>query len=321
MKKTILLILTVLLAFTLTACKDDEEDIEDLVFVTIYPMEYLVEEIAGDTVTVKRIPGSTTHGDYVDWTTKEIIEIRGADLLFYINSGVDDFIPDKAETFEDGDVELIDMSKVIEYNQVCYSHSHDEDEEESEEHTEEACDNNALSDDPHFWLDPVRMLEAAEYVRDTLILTYPENTEVIQNNYTALEAALTQLNLDFETMATEAEKPLITTVMLFTYWHERYDLDIDSITSSAHSSELIPGDIIDFVNLAIEENIDYILFEKNANSPAGDQLLQELQNDNPEVSALYLHGCGNLTMDEIEDGETYLSLMYENLEVLKTATK
>jgi zinc transport system substrate-binding protein len=113
----------------------------------------------------------------------------------------------------------------------------------------------------------------------------------------------------------------MTTGTLFTYWHERYDIEILSISTDVHSTEIIPSDIIDYVHHAEEDGIMYILFEKNANSPAGEQVLKELQESVPDASALELHGLGNITPDEFDAGSTYLSIMYENLEVLKQATK
>lgn len=324
MKKTILVLLLAVITLTLSACKDDTPSNEDVVYVTVYPMEYLITQIAGDTVEVRRVPGSTTHSDSIDWSAKEIIDMINADLLFYVNAGVDTYIPNNADTtFEDSNVELVDVSKTVDYNEVCYTHTHDHEEEEddhSEEESEE-CDPNQLSEDAHFWLDPVRMLEAAELVRDKLVVTYPENSELYNTNFIVLSAALEKLDEDFQAMASEATKPIITTSMLFTYWHERYELEILSLSTSAHSTEDIPGNIIEFVEEAEFHNIQYILFETNSNSPAGEQLLEALRETNENADKLYLHGLGNISTEERESGKSYMSIMYQNLEVLNSATK
>ena len=321
MKKILLLILAIMVVMTLSACKQDDE-IDEIVYVTVYPMQYLVEQIAGDTVLVKRVPGSTVHSDSIDWTGKEMIDMVSADLLFYVNAGVDTYIENSIDSvFSDGTVTLVDVSQNITYNKVCTM----------PEHTHLlpdvnpilACDENAQQDDPHFWLDPVRMLQAAELVRDKLIVAYPENSVLYENNFTEISALLEKLHEDYQLMADEATKPIITSVMLFPYWHARYNLEIMSIVIDAHShsSETIPGDIIVFVTAAQEHNIHEILFQKNTNSPAGTAVLLELQKVDDEAIALYLHGLGNLTAEEIEDGSTYISIMYDNLDVLIEATK
>lgn len=322
MKKLFLLITTIAIVVTLSACNKSLCDGEHCVYVTVYPMQYLVEEIGGNNIQVVRVPGSQVHSESIDWSAKEIIDMKNADILFYINGGVDTYIPENANTtFEDSNVLLIDMSEGITYNEVCFSHEHDHSEHEEEEaHTEE-CDENSLSEDPHFWLDPVRMLTAATIVRNELILEFPQFTNQIEENYDALVLKLTDLDTAFQAMADAATKPVITTVMLFSYWHVRYDIEILSITTSAHSSESSASDIIYFSDEAEIHDIHYILFEKNTNSPAGDGVLEELLKNDPTAQGAYLHGLGNLTNDEIDDGLDYMTIMYENLSVLIEATK
>lgn len=320
MKKFTLLLLAILVTLTLSACNREDNDDDNVIYVTLYPMEFLITEIAGEHVTVKYVPGGTSHADSFDPGAQDMIGMLESDLLFYIHGGADDYIHLNADLFDEGDVELVDMSQHVTYNMVCYEHSHDEEDHTDTENVTETCD-TGLQEDPHFWLDPVLMADAALFVKDKLIATYPEQEEIFNNNYSVLSASLEKLHEDFEEMALAATKPIITTVMLFTYWHERYGLEIMPITSDAHSTESNPGDLIELLNHAIEDDIMYILFEENANSPAGSQLLSDLQAQVSEADALYLHGLGKLTEEEIDAGATYLTIMRNNLEVLKTATK
>jgi len=317
MKKLFLMIGLFTLILSLSACSKGTTDNAPVVYITVYPMAFLVEEIAGDTVTVKQVPGVVSHSDSVDWSAKEIIDMINADLLIYIHAGADNYIPNNAETFADGNVELIDMSQHVQYNVVCYTHTL----EDGTDTSVDNCDSNMLNEDPHFWLDPVRMAEAAAFLKDKLIATYPENEELYNNNYTVLSSSLEKLDQDFQEMADAATKPIITTVMLFTYFSDRYGIEIQSLTIDAHSTESNPTDLIDILNMAIANDIHYILFEKNANSPAGDQMLTDLQDTYSDASALYLHGLGQITDQEKANGSTYLSIMYDNLTALDTATK
>lgn len=323
MKKTIILLLIAVLTLSLSACNDTDTAAEDVIYVTVYPMEYLVTQIAGDTVEVRHVPGSNTHSTSIDWTGKEIIDMMEADLIFYVNAGLDTYIPNNADTiFKDANVELVDISSTVTYNQVCYSHTHDhEEEEDPEEVISEECDPNALSEDPHFWLDPVRMLEAAKLVHDKLVVTYPENIELFNMNFTVLNAALEKLHEDYQVMADEATKPIITTSMLFMYWNNRYDIDIISLSMSAHTPQDVQGDKILFLEEALLHEIQYVLFETNSNSPDGDQLIELLRDESVDASRLYIHGLGNISVEERDFGKTYMSIMYQNLEVLKSATK
>lgn len=326
MKKGILFALAFLTLFTLAGCKNDTPDEENVIYTTVYPMQYLLEQVGGSTVTVRRVPGSTmhSHDDTIAFSAKDQIDMINADLLFYIDGGVDTYIPNIEDTvFKDGPVELINVSDYVTYAEVCYSHdhTHEEDDHTEDPQMDETCDANSLSEDPHFWLDPSRMLIALEMVKEKLILTYPDNSELYTNNYTVLKASLEKLHQDYEEMAIEVTKPIITTTLLFNYFHEAYDIEILSLTTSVHTSEVDPGSIIEIVEEAILHDIHYIIFEKNTNFPAGDEVLSQLLEQDETAQKAEMHGLGNLTQDEIDAGANYISIMYENLTVLEEATK
>lgn len=325
MKKIYGLVFALLLMFTLASCGGDTPEEINVIYTTVYPMQYLLEEIGGDTVTVKRVPGSTmhSHDDTIAFSAKDQIDMINADLLFYIDGGVDSYIPNIEETvFKDGPVELVNVSEYVSYADVCYSHDqHDHSDEEAAQEVEETCEGNSLSEDPHFWLDANRMLDALELVKDKLIVTYPDNSELYTNNYTVLRAAIEKLNQDYQAMAEEAVKPIITTTLLFNYFHEAYDVEILSLTTSVHTSEVDPGSIIELVAEALVHEIHYIIFEKNTNFPAGEEVLVQLLEQDETAQKEEIHGLGNLTQDEIDTGANYISIMYENLRVLEEATK
>ena len=324
MKKTLGVILALVLVFTLAGCGNNNPGDENVIYTTVYPMQYLVEEIGGDTVTVKRVPGSTmhSHDDTIAFSAKDQIDMINADLLFYVDGGVDTYIPNIEDTvFTDSPVELVNVSKFVSYAEVCYSHDHTHEEEGVADNGNETCDANSLYEDPHFWLDPNRMLVALELVKDKLIVTYPENSELYTNNYTVLKASLEKLEQDYQAVADEVVKPIITTTLLFNYFHEAYDIEILSLTTSVHTSEVDPGSIIDIVNEAVLHDIHYIIFEKNSNFPAGEEVLTQLLEVDQTAQKAELHGLGNLTQDEITNGSSYISIMYENLTVLDESTK
>ncbi len=320
MRKIALFVATFFIVMILSACNKSLCDSESCVFVTVYPMQYLVEEIAGNYVDVARVPGSRVHSESIDWSAKEIIEMKNADILFYIDGGVDTYIPEKEESiFQDSNVKLVNIADYVTYNEVCFSRDliHNDVNPQSIS----TCDENSLSEDPHFWLDPIRMLLAAEIVKDELILMFPEHESVFIENYDSLKIELEDLDDAYKLMALEANKPIVTTIMLFTYWNVRYDIEILPITTSTHSSESSASDIIFFAEEAALHNIHYILFEKNTNSPAGQGVLDELRKVDESATSAYIHGLGNLTTEELDSGLDYLSIMYENLEILKEATK
>lgn len=329
MKKILTIMMLGMIVFSLSGCKPVDDEDTNVVYTTVYPLQYIINGIAGDTVEVKRVPGSTNsgHNDELHWTGKEIIDMLKSDLLIYVDGGYDNYIANSIDSvFNDGDVKLFNLSENIMYNEVCYSHEHNHDDED-EEHDEplvdpiSMCEENMLSDDPHFWLDPGKMADAAEVIKDQLIEAFPENTELYESNYVALKALLDTLDEDFNTLLSVATKPIITTNMLFNYWHSSYELEIISLSADAHNSEVVPSEVIEFVHEAVEHEIHYILYEANTNSPTGDLVLEQLLLEDATATSAELHSLANLTTEQEENGVTYLTLMYENLSILEEALK
>ncbi len=322
MKKVVTVLMLLLVTLTLTGCNRNNEDEKPVIYATTYPVMYLIEMIAENTVYIERVPGSNVHSDAYDWSAKEIISMQNASFIFYVGANTDNYIPSNKENiFDDGDVTLIHIADYVDYASVCYETTHVHGDEEHLDDIVDTCNSAQLSPDPHFWLDPERMLVAAGMVRDLLVQEFPDFASQYNYNYADLQLELETLNEAYILMSEQATKPIITTNMLFNYWNEAFDIEILSLTADAHNDNTIPGDIIGFVNEAVTHDIGCILFETNANSPSGEAVLTGLQSVNPDAARRYIHGLGSLTKEELFDREDYLTLMYKNLEVLNEATK
>ena len=341
MKKIFTMLLLLTITLTLSGCKQTPEEDSNLVYTTVYPIEFLVKEIAGNFVDVERVPGSTNagHSEELHWTGKEIIDMLNADLLFFVDAGLDTYIHNSESVFEDGDVELVNISEEIILHEVCYSHSHDhedhEDEHEEDEHDHEdeedhedplvdelaMCEENMKSDDPHFWFSPQKMLDVARVVKTKLVEKFPEHASIFEDNFSNLEDDLEELDAGFTMMANEATKPIITSSMLFNYWHSTYEIEVISLSEDAHNSEVVPSEVIHFVEEAVYHDIHYIFTEAYVNSPTADLVLEQLLLEDPTAQIAELYNPVNLSVMNINNEENYLTLMEKNLELLKNATK
>ncbi|MFW5913600.1 MAG: metal ABC transporter solute-binding protein, Zn/Mn family [Bacillota bacterium] len=318
MKKITLLLTTLLLALTLAGCNQDEDDGQNVVYTTTYPLYYLLEEIGEDVIDVKYVPGSQVHGESHDWSQKEIIDMQDADYLFYVGAGFDTYITANVDSvFKDQNVELVKMEDHIDIIEVELAHHH---EEEDEDHDNDNGYTEVIPD-AHFWLDVSRMQEAAELVFEQLVIMYPEEDTRLENNYVHVDKLLEKLHHDFIDALTNKDKPIVTNVKLFSYFEDAYDLDLNplNLNAHAHEDETVPNDLETFVNFVIDNDLNYILFEKNATSPAGDTLVSEVNKTEHTVEKLYVHPIGNITTEELNENQTYITLMYDNLESLENA--
>jgi len=316
--KTMILI-TLFTAFLgLAACEDTANE-DNVIYTTTYPLMFLLDAIGEDVVTAKYVPGSQVHGESHDWSQKEIIDMQDADFLFHVGAGYDTYIEANLDSiFSNQNVELVKMENHIDILQVELIHDH---EDEDAPHDEEEHPEVTTLPDPHFWLDTSRMLEAAELVMEKLSATYSDDIDILNNNYTVLEAQLEKLHDDFTARLTNTEKPVVTNVKLFTYFEDAYNLNLKSLTLNAHAheDETVPNDLEAFIDLIIDNDLDYVLFEKNATSPAGETLISEVNKLGHNVEKLYLHPIGNITTEELNQNKNYINLMYDNLASLENA--
>ena len=68
------------------------------------------------------------------------------------------------------------------------------------------------------------------------------------------------------------------------------------------------------VEQAKEENVQYILFEQNVSSKLTEVVRKEIG-----AESLMLHNLGVLTQEDIDNNETYFTLMERNLNVFEQA--
>ncbi|MGD9964023.1 MAG: metal ABC transporter solute-binding protein, Zn/Mn family, partial [Candidatus Izemoplasmatales bacterium] len=155
MKKLLILII-LLPVVLLTACTNNNGPFD--IYVTVYPLQYVSEEILKDTgYTVGIVPGVTSHESSVDWSPKEIIAMTEATYLFYVGANYDYYIDYQIDSiFTNKDVELVKIESE-EYIEFIPGILHDHDHEESGEEVHEPLNDTALGLDPHFWISPKKV--------------------------------------------------------------------------------------------------------------------------------------------------------------------
>ncbi len=315
--KKIISVFIIALCFILASCtKYQSYDI----YTTNYPLFYLASSITKDKYKVSLIAGAQSHNSSIEWTGKKLISLLDAELLFYNGAGLDDYIDKEIKVIDKKNVELYKMEDYIDFIDTCNHHDHDHEEDENKDTHEDDDSCSVLYHDPHFFLDPVLIIEASKVIYDAIIKTWPEDKEIFEKNYQELKKALDDLAKDYDEALTGATKPILTTSNLYGYYHERYGLESIPISNSSHSSNEIISDYMKFVNEAKKHNIKYIIFEKNANSTYGDSIIQELNTTpNYNCQKLYFHTLESLSNEDTLNKRNYLTIMYENLEILKKA--
>ena len=336
MKKFLSLFLLSIVAVMLAACGGDDnattgqetnkQSPDKLsIYTTVYPLQYFAERIGGEYVDVSSIypPGANEHT--FEQTQKDMMTLADADLFFYIGLGLEGFVEKAKNTLANEHVKLVATADHVSEEQLHISTGHVHSEGEEDEHHHEAesheeashslIDHTGHGHDSHVWLSPVISQDLAAVIKAELIAAMPEQEALFTENYEALIAELKELHADFEAMAAQTtQKTFFVSHAAFGYIAGHYGFTQVPVAGLNSQSEPSQKELTKIVDLAKDENIQYIFFEQNVSS----HLTEVIQNE-VGANSLILHNLSVLTADDIKNGETYFTLMKKNMEALKTA--
>jgi zinc transport system substrate-binding protein len=310
MKKIILFTLfTLVSGLVLSGCSGEssqpqKKKDELTIYTTVFPLQYFTQRIGGKSVNVNTIypPGADEHT--FEPSQKDMIKLADSDLFFYIGLGLEGFVEKAKGSLKNENVSLVPTAENL--NLESTDEHADHEDEEDHEHGDI---------NPHVWLDPIYSKEMASVIRDSLVEKMPENKEVFDQNFQQLANELDQLNSEFESTINNAKhKDFLVTHAAFSYWEHRYGLEEISISGLSTTNEPTQRELEKIITLADEQGLHYILFEQNVQSKLAEIVQEEIG-----ARALPVHNLGILTKENIENNETYFSLMEQNLESLKTA--
>ncbi|MBN2877363.1 MAG: zinc ABC transporter substrate-binding protein [Bacilli bacterium] len=311
MKKWMLILFSALVGFSFISCSTQES--YD-VYVTVYPLKYVTEEIfEGTGYTVEIVPGVTSHENSVDWAPKEIIAMTEATYLFYVGGNYDQYIDYQINSiFTNKDVELVkiqDQTSYIEFIEgVIHVH-----EDETDDHT--------LGVDPHFWVSPLKVQQVAALIYDKLKLKFDDPDSLMENNYNQLVEALQDLSDAYAEVIDGANKLVMTSTNIYGYLREDYGFEYISISPGYHeeAEQFTTQEKEEIVAHAVENDIRYIMYEMYTSSPLSNAVFTELAALDMNPIKIEFNILQALTDDLVVTGNNYITVMYDNLELLKLA--
>ena len=290
------------------------------VVTTIFPQYDFVRQIAGENVELKMLlkPGEETHS--YEPTPQDIIAIQNSDIFIYVGGENDAWVEDILESMPEADMrtlKLMDCVDTVEEEHVegmqeQPGHSHEE-EESHEDETEE--EHSVHEIDEHVWTSPVNASAIVDKIKGLLVQADPENRQIYEENAEAYEAELAELDAEFRDVVDNAGRSLVVfgDRFPFRYFADEYGLDYyAAFPGCASDTEPSAATMAFLINKVKEEEIPAVLKMELSNENIANAIAEATGT---EVRTFY--SCHNLTAEEFEDGETYLSMMQKNVETLK----
>ena len=289
--------------------KIDVESEKILVVTTLFPQYDFAKEIGGDKVDVLLLlpPGVEPHA--YEPKPSDIAKINNAEIFIYTGEFMEPWAHDIIKSINKK-VKIVNASIGVEIMQE-YNHDyyHKHDHEEADNH-EDNHDHNYSGVDPHIWLDFANAQIMAENIVKAFLEVDPQNAQYYQDNFDRYKSKFIELdNVYKNTIAfCESKKIIYGGHYAFGYLTKRYGLKYVSARGFSPDSEPTAKEMIDLVKQIRQENISHIFYEELTSPKVAETLANET---NAEL--LLLNNGENLTKEDYEAGETFISIMEKNL--------
>ncbi|MCA0435969.1 MAG: metal ABC transporter substrate-binding protein [Austwickia sp.] len=266
------------------------------VVASFYPLEYAVQRVGGDHVSVTNLtkPGVEPHD--LELTPQDVAKVSSAKLAVYLKG----FQPavEKAVT-EQGAKGAYDVSPAADLETHALEEGHSAD---------DGHDHGGA--DPHFWLDPQRYSSVAKALAVKLGEIDPAHQADFEKNAQAFATDLSALDAEFSTgLKTCTNTTMVTSHAAFGYLAERYGLKQKAISGLTPDKEPEPARLAD-ISAYVKAHKITTIYTETLVSPA---IAQTVARET---------GASTAVLDPIEGlsdasaGKDYLGVMRANLATL-----
>lgn len=293
---------------------------------SFYPLKYLSEQIGGNRVTVESLTPDGAEPHDLELSPAAIDSLARADAVVYLKGfqpAVDEAIAQtspKNVIDVSTAVQLVALKDNEESTETNAHETHEETQSDQKashddhapgSHETHAHDHGAL--DPHFWLDPERMAQAAILIGQAFATADPENAQEYAANAASTAKSMKDLATELVTATSTCElSTFVTAHAAFGYLADRSGLTQVGISGIDPESSPSPARLKEIEKIITQEKVTTIFTEKLLDPKVEETLARDLK----------VHTAVLDPIESQSDPEKdYPALMRDNITALTTALK
>lgn len=293
------------------------------IVTTIFPEYDWVKQILGDKaddadITMLLDNGVDLHS--YQPTVDDIAKISDCDMFIYVGGESDAWVDDALKEAVNKDMKVIDLLDVlkdtIKEEEVVEGMQAEEEEEESAEGDSE----EEPEYDEHVWLSLKNAKVICDAIEKDLADLDPDNADAYAKNLEDYTGQLDALDQEYQTAVDAAPQKtlLFGDRFPFRYMVDDYGLTYYAAFVGCSAETEASFETITF----LAQKVDELGLKNIMTIEKSDQKIAKTIRDNTknkDQNILTLDSMQSTTSDDVKNGETYLSAMKSNLEVLKEA--
>lgn len=319
MKKIISIILSILLIVSVFAgCSTNGETKKEKtklsVVATIFPIYDWVKNIVGDDVHIDLTLLMSSGADLHNYqpSADDIIKISTCDVFIYVGGESDKWVDDTLNSAQNKDMEIVNLMQVLgdkakEEELVEGMQGEEEDEKEYDEHV---------------WLSLKNAKLFVEKTAEALGKKDAADSEKFIENANAYNEKLEALDKQYQNTVDSAKVKalLFADRFPFRYITDDYGLKYYAAFKGCSAESEASFETISFLAKKVDElQLKCVMTIDGSDKKIAKTVIENTSAKNQKI--LTLNSMQSITEKNINDGETYLSIMENNLTVLKDALK
>lgn len=297
------------------------------VMASFYPLQYLTEQIGADLVSVSSLTPDGAEPHDLELSPAMVDRVGKADAVIYLKgfqAAVDEVVEQNApKTVVDvaPAVQLVETSESgnhktghhdHEAEETAHEHAeHAEETQSAHEHEAEEGHHHDMTTDPHFWLDPERMSQAATLIGQALADADPANAQAYISNAANVSHSMKNLGAELVSGTEKCEHTtFVTAHAAFGYLADRTGLTQVGISGLDPDSSPSPARLQEISELVKSEGVSTIFTEALIDPKVAETLATDL-------------GIRTAVLDPVESQvdpeKDYAAVMRDNITALRTA--
>lgn len=328
MKKLTALILILAMILTFSACGNQDQAEHQAeqetseggirIVTTVFPEYDWARVILGDNPSGAELILLTDNGvDLHSYqpNAEDILKITTSDVLIYVGGESDAYIEDALKTKQNENMKevcLLDvMGDSAKEEEIVEGMEAEEEEHEEEEGPEY---------DEHVWLSLRNASVLCDAVCDAICQADPENEGYYRENLEAYKNELADLDTEYSQVTEDAgtKTLLFGDRFPFRYMTDDYDLEYFAAFVGCSAETEASFETVTFLSKKVDElGLKYVMTIENSDGKIAQTIIDNTESKDQEM--LSMNSMQSVLREDIENGTSYLDIMKNNLEVLRTA--
>jgi len=285
--------------------EDADNDGKIEIVTTTTMITDLVETIGGEQVEVNGLMGPGIDPHNYKATPSDVTNMAEADVVVYNGMNLEGQLGRIFSELENLDTEVFVLEDIISEDEMLDS------------------EDDAMPNDPHIWFSVPLWGQASDYIAESLSAYDPENAAYYQENNTAYQAELEELDAYVRERIEEVpaeSRYLVTAHDAFGYFGAEYNFEVVGLQGLNTQTEAGTGDVSRLADFIVGNEINAIFVETSVPTRTIESLQESVEQRSFEVAIggeLFSDALG----DAEQNAETYIKMFKQNVDTIVEALK